>query len=239
MVRNPGCLRERASQHRPRVALAAAQLNRCQLARLSNDCSRKNLSDQHHRISVRRRPGKAGPISSGARQPRTSAKADVNIDARVGVAVPRNITLVEIPEEVVVIVPEWRRYKYVLIGDEICIVDPDSYEILEVSHRKVFPARIPPLGGLALFAAWNKSLFAEFFHRCSPLRACAMEPNVTPIERAFELARLGIFLFTEIKERMREEGYFTESITGRTLLNQLQGVMQMARKSRWKRARTC
>ncbi len=67
-----------------------------------------------------------------------------------------------------------------------------------------------------------------------------MEPNVTPIERAFELARLGIFLqVTEIKERMREEGYFTESITGRTLLNQLQGVMQMARKSRWKRARTC
>lgn len=102
------------------------------------------------------------------------------------------------------------------------------------------PLSVPPLGGLALFAAWNKSLFAEFFHRCSPLRACAMEPNVTPIERAFELARLGIFLqVTEIKERMREEGYFTESITGRTLLNQLQGVMQMARKSRWKRARTC
>ncbi len=67
-----------------------------------------------------------------------------------------------------------------------------------------------------------------------------MEPNVNPIERAFQLARLGIFLqVTEIKERMREEGYFTESITGRTLLNQLQGLMQTARRSRWKRARTC
>ncbi len=65
-----------------------------------------------------------------------------------------------------------------------------------------------------------------------------MEPNVTAIERAFQLARLGIFLqVTEIKERMREEGYFTESITGPTLLNQLRDIMQAAQKSRWKRAR--
>ena len=62
----------------------------------------------------------------------TSTKADVNIDVRVGVAIPRDFTLVDIPEDVVVIVPEWRRYKYVLIGDEICIVDPDTYEIVEV-----------------------------------------------------------------------------------------------------------
>ncbi len=38
-----------------------------------------------------------------------------------------------------------------------------------------------------------------------------MEPNVTAIERAFQLARLGIFLqVAEIKERL---GYFTESST--------------------------
>ena len=66
-----------------------------------------------------------------------------------------------------------------------------------------------------------------------------MEPNVTPIERAFQLARLGIFLqVTEIKERMREEGYFTESITGPTLLNQLRCIMETAQRSRWKRVRS-
>jgi hypothetical protein len=61
-----------------------------------------------------------------------SAKVDVKIEPRIGVVVPRNVTLFDIPEDVVIIVPEWRRYKYVLIGDEICIVDLDTYEIVEV-----------------------------------------------------------------------------------------------------------
>ena len=61
-----------------------------------------------------------------------SAKVDVKIEPRIGVAVPRDVTLFDIPEDVVIIVPDWRRYKYVLIGDEICIVDVDTYEIVDV-----------------------------------------------------------------------------------------------------------
>ena len=71
-------------------------------------------------------------VQSAFKSHRGSAKADVNIQVRVGVAVPRTITLYEVPEDVVIIVPEWRRYKYVLIGDEICIIDPDTYEIIDV-----------------------------------------------------------------------------------------------------------
>jgi hypothetical protein len=63
---------------------------------------------------------------------RGSARADVHVDARIGVAIPRTLTLIAIPEDVVVIVPEWRQYRYVLIGDEICIVDPDTFEIIDV-----------------------------------------------------------------------------------------------------------
>jgi hypothetical protein len=61
-----------------------------------------------------------------------SAKVNVNVDARIGVAVPRDVVLVAIPEDVVVIVPEWRRYKYIVIGDHICIVDPDTFVIIDV-----------------------------------------------------------------------------------------------------------
>jgi hypothetical protein len=71
-------------------------------------------------------------VQSAFKSHRGSAKADVNIQVRVGVAVPRTVTLYEVPEDVVIIVPEWRRYKYVLIGDEICIIDPDTYEIIDV-----------------------------------------------------------------------------------------------------------
>jgi hypothetical protein len=62
---------------------------------------------------------------------RSDAKV-VDIDISVGVAIPRHVHLVAIPEDIVVIVPEWRRYKYIVVKDTICIVDPDTYEIVDV-----------------------------------------------------------------------------------------------------------
>jgi len=58
--------------------------------------------------------------------------ANVNISFNVGVAVPRTVELYAIPEEIIVIVPGYRRYRYFVVGDRICIVDPDTYEIVEI-----------------------------------------------------------------------------------------------------------
>ena len=58
--------------------------------------------------------------------------ANVNISINVGVAVPRTVELYAIPEEIIVIVPGYRRYRYFVIGERICIVDPDTYEIVEI-----------------------------------------------------------------------------------------------------------
>lgn len=57
---------------------------------------------------------------------------DIDIDVSVGVAVPRTVTLYAVPEEVVIIVPEYRRYKYFIFGDRVVIVDPGTYEIVDV-----------------------------------------------------------------------------------------------------------
>ncbi len=62
-----------------------------------------------------------------------------------------------------------------------------------------------------------------------------MQPNLSPIERAFQLARLGTFLqVTEIKEQLAREGYFTEVVCGPTLHAQLNRAMEAARIARWK-----
>ena len=63
---------------------------------------------------------------------RSGAKVDLDIDVSVGGAVPKHVHLVAIPEDIVVIVPGWRRYKYIIIEDTICIVDPVTYEIVDV-----------------------------------------------------------------------------------------------------------
>ena len=37
-----------------------------------------------------------------------------------------------LPTEVVTIYPEWRGYDYILIGDQIVVIDPDTREIVAI-----------------------------------------------------------------------------------------------------------
>jgi hypothetical protein len=57
---------------------------------------------------------------------------NVNFDVRVGVRVPRTVHLYTLPIEIVEIVPEYRGFEYVLVGDEILIIDPNTLEIVAV-----------------------------------------------------------------------------------------------------------
>ncbi len=59
-----------------------------------------------------------------------------------------------------------------------------------------------------------------------------MEPHKSAIERAFELARLGACKsVNEIKQKLRDEGYDDNMITGRTLRIQLRTRIAAAKKS--------
>src|SRR5262245_54396990 len=57
---------------------------------------------------------------------------NVNISVSVGTRVPRSVRLARLPASIVSIVPAYRSYEYVVVNDEICIVDPKTYEIVEV-----------------------------------------------------------------------------------------------------------
>lgn len=56
----------------------------------------------------------------------------VNFSLSVGTAVPRDVRLQPLPAEVVEIVPQYRGYNFVLVKDEIVIVEPTSYKIVAV-----------------------------------------------------------------------------------------------------------
>lgn len=58
--------------------------------------------------------------------------AKLNVNARIGVALPRRVALYAVPAAVVSIFPYYRDYRYVLVEDTICIVDPATYEIVDV-----------------------------------------------------------------------------------------------------------
>jgi hypothetical protein len=60
-----------------------------------------------------------------------------------------------------------------------------------------------------------------------------MKPNVTALERAFQLAKTGRYLdIAHIKQQLNHEGYSPNQIEGRTLIRQLQDIMRGASQGR-------
>lgn len=59
--------------------------------------------------------------------------ADIDIDLRVGIEVPRTVELHPLPPRFIEIVPEYRDYVYfVLVDGRVVIVEPDTYEVVYI-----------------------------------------------------------------------------------------------------------
>jgi hypothetical protein len=60
------------------------------------------------------------------------APAHLNVSVRVGTRVPESVHFYPLPTEVFVVYPEWRGYDYILVGDEIVVIDPRTHEIVAI-----------------------------------------------------------------------------------------------------------
>jgi phage protein D len=58
--------------------------------------------------------------------------AHLNISVSVGARVPETVHFYPIPTEVIVIYPQWRGYDYIMVGNQIIVIDPRSHEIVAV-----------------------------------------------------------------------------------------------------------
>lgn len=67
---------------------------------------------------------------------RRSARADAKFSVRVGAHVPRRVRLYAVPAAVLAIVPAYSAYRYVVVEDEIIIVDPATYEVVDVIEER-------------------------------------------------------------------------------------------------------
>jgi len=56
----------------------------------------------------------------------------LNISISVGARVPSTVRFYPLPSEVYVIYPEWRGYNYILVGDEILVIDPRTHQIVAI-----------------------------------------------------------------------------------------------------------
>jgi len=60
------------------------------------------------------------------------APVKLDVSVSVGTRVPDSVHFYPLPQEVFVIYPEWRGYDYILVGDQIIVVDPRTHQIVAI-----------------------------------------------------------------------------------------------------------
>ena len=58
--------------------------------------------------------------------------SNVNFAVSVGTVIPESVTFVDVPEDIVRVVPAWRRYKVVKVRNQIIIIDPGPRRIVQI-----------------------------------------------------------------------------------------------------------
>jgi hypothetical protein len=80
------------------------------------------------KLSTEQRTKITGIIRSEHVEPMTT----VNFEIRAGARVPRDVRFYPLPQEIVTIYPQWRGYEYILVRDQIIVVNPRTLEIVDV-----------------------------------------------------------------------------------------------------------
>ncbi|MGZ5850287.1 MAG: DUF1236 domain-containing protein [Methyloceanibacter sp.] len=71
-------------------------------------------------------------ITSVIREQRVAPVTNVNFSISVGTRIPSEVRFHPLPAAVVTVYPEWRGYDYVLVRDQILVIDPRSHEIVAI-----------------------------------------------------------------------------------------------------------
>ena len=71
-------------------------------------------------------------ITTVIRDQHVAPITDVNFSISVGARVPRDVSFHPLPTEIVTIYPDWRGYEFILVRDQIIVVDPRSFQIVAV-----------------------------------------------------------------------------------------------------------
>jgi hypothetical protein len=71
-------------------------------------------------------------ITSVIRAQHVQPVTNVNFSISVGTRVPRDVSFHPLPAEIVTLYPDWRGYEFILVRNQILVVDPQSLEIVAV-----------------------------------------------------------------------------------------------------------
>jgi hypothetical protein len=100
--------------------------------RSNNDRNASSNSSQTNvQLSSEQRTKIHETVIKQSNAPRIS-RNEINFSLSVGTVIPRSVHVATLPPAVVEIHPQWRGYEYVLVGDEIVILEPSSLRIVAI-----------------------------------------------------------------------------------------------------------
>jgi hypothetical protein len=100
--------------------------------------STKSSSEQNHTTTGQGAAGSAKLTTEQRTKISTVIKSqkvervNLNVSVSVGTRIPTNVRVHTLPQEVIVIYPEWRGYDYILVGEQIVIISPRTHEIVAI-----------------------------------------------------------------------------------------------------------
>jgi hypothetical protein len=71
-------------------------------------------------------------VTTVIKQQHVAPVTNVNFSISVGTRVPRDVSFHPLPAEIVTIYPDWRGYEFIVVHDQIVVIDPNSLEIVAV-----------------------------------------------------------------------------------------------------------
>lgn len=70
-------------------------------------------------------------ITSALKQKKVEP-AHLTVSVNVGTRIPDSVHAYPLPGEVVELYPAWRGYDYIVVGDQIMIIDPDTHQVVAI-----------------------------------------------------------------------------------------------------------
>lgn len=85
----------------------------------------------------------------------------VNFSVSVGGVVPRDLRFQPLPAEVVEVMPQYRGYNFLVIRDDIVIVDPSTYQIVDVLPRAGSSTAAAPASRKVVFSDRDREVIRK------------------------------------------------------------------------------
>jgi hypothetical protein len=153
--------------------------------------------------SIQSNPEQATRLRQSVEQARVP-EARVNVNVRVGANLPRNVTLVAPPPALIEIAPRYRDYRVVRVRDQLVIVDPGTYRVVEVV--RISGGRTGQVRGSLTLTTEQQQIVRRYARQRAGSRVTVDVREGRPLGREVELHELPEEVFVEVPE-LREYRY--------------------------------